>query len=214
VTFFLPILGIGSGLREPAVNRDRLFDVTAAGPLAALLASALLYMAGEFMTVQSTLPAHGAAAFGSFLAVGQVSPGVIQRAIDSLTSGLVSSAAAGPVRLSPMEDAATAGFMLSFMSLFPLVGFDGGHLFTAAFGGRATRLASYVGALALICLDTPRYWAVAVVVILLTARPQEARFRDEVSELSAGRKALLMAAIVLAVLSIPIPGNLAAFPLG
>jgi membrane-associated protease RseP (regulator of RpoE activity) len=214
VTSFLPVLGSVSTQRQPAVNRDQLFDLMVAGPLAALLVAIVLYSCGQFIAVQSSLPTQGASMVGSFISVGQVSPSVLQRIIDAVLSSFTRSAVSGLQKLSPLEDAATVGFMLTFIGLFPLAYFDGGYLFAAVFGDRASRIATYIGVLTLFVLDTPRYWALAVLVLLLAGGSVDLRLRDNVSRVSKGRKAFLLVLILLAFLSLPVPVNIATFPLG
>jgi membrane-associated protease RseP (regulator of RpoE activity) len=214
VTSFLPVLGSVSTQRQPAVNRDQLFDLMVAGPLAALLVAIVLYSCGQFMVVQSSLPTQGAPMVGSFISVGQISPSVLQRMIDFVLAPFTQGAASGLQKLSPLGDAATVGFMLTFVGLFPLAYFDGGYLFAAVFGDRASRITTYLGVLILFVLDTPRYWALAVLVLLLAGGSVDLRLRDNVSRVSNRRKAFLLIVILLAFLSLPVPGNLATFPLG
>jgi membrane-associated protease RseP (regulator of RpoE activity) len=214
VTFFLPSLGIVSSQREPAINRDRLFDVMAAGPLFALAAAILLYAVGGLTSVQSTLQTQGTQMVNSYISVAQVYPSALQYAIDLLTAPFAGPAAAGLQRLSPIAEAAEFGFPLTFISLLPMAFFDGGYIFSAVFGSGRSRAATYVSVLVLIVVDAPYYWALAIVVLLMAGRPFDIQTRDDVSGISRGRKALFIGLIVLAVLSVPIPQNLATIPLG
>jgi hypothetical protein len=214
VTFFLPSLGIVSSQREPAVNRDRLFDVMAAGPLVTLGAAVLLYTVGGLTSVQSTLQMQGTHMVNSYISVAQIYPSAIQYAIDALLAPFTGPGTAGFVRLSPVVDAATFGFPLTFISLLPMAFFDGGYIFSSVFGSETSRAATYLSVLVLIVVDTPYYWALAIVVLLMAARPFDIQTRDDVSGISRGRRAVFVALVVLAVLSVPIPQNLATIPLG
>lgn len=214
VTFFLPSLGIVSSQREPAVNRDRLFDVMAVGPVVALAVAVLFYVVGELTTVQSTLQAQGTQLVNSYISVVQVYPSALQFAIDAVLSPFTAPASAGFLRISPIVDAATFGFPLTFVTLLPMAFFDGGYLLSAVFGSVSTRVSTYISVLVLILIDTPYYWALAIVVLLMAARPFDIQTRDGVSGISSRRKAIYVALIALAILSVPVPQNLATFPLG
>jgi membrane-associated protease RseP (regulator of RpoE activity) len=214
LTSVLPALGIISPQKEPALNRDQIFDVMIAGPLAALAVAIVLFVAGELTTVQSALPVQGVQIVNSYISVGQINPSTIQYALDAILSPIAPSAAAGLMRLSPACDAATAGFVLTFVGLLPIAFLDGGYLSAAVLGGRATRIVTYLAVLALIVFDTPNYWALAIVVLVMAGRPFDIRTCDEISGISDTRKVLFLIAVVIAFLSLPIPQNIATIPLG
>jgi membrane-associated protease RseP (regulator of RpoE activity) len=214
LTSVLPALGIISPQKEPAMNRDHIFDIMIAGPLAALTVAVILYVAGELTTFQSVLPTQGVQTVNSYISVGRINPSAIQYALDTLLSPFAPSAAAGFMRLSPASDAATAGFMLTFVGLLPIAFLDGGYLSAAVLGGRVTRIATYLAVLALIVFDTPNYWALAIVVLVMAGRPFDIQTCDEISGISDTRKALFLIAVVIAFLSLPIPQNIATIPLG
>ncbi len=214
VTYFLPAVGIVSQQRGPAVNRDRVFDAMFVGPAAALFAAILLAVVGVVTSVQTAVPLQGCQAINDYISACQISLSVLQSAIDSVLSPLVSPVGPGLGTLSPFSDAATVGFLLTFLGFLPLAFFDGGYLAAAAFGGRAARAATYLGVLVLIVFDTPNYWAVAIVVLLMAGRQMNVQTCDEISGVSDRRRALFLLAILVAFLAVPLPQNLASFPLG
>ncbi|MDV3276952.1 MAG: site-2 protease family protein [Nitrososphaerales archaeon] len=210
VTAFLPSLGIISLPRRPAVNRDALFDLSLAGPLAAFAVTVLLYIVSEFAAVQSAVPMLGAQ-----LQNAQIyNPSTIQFAIDSAFSSFVPGVTGGYLRLSPVADAASVGFVLTFLSLLPISLFDGGQMAATVLGPRTARVATYLSMVALVTLDSPTYWVVAFLFIVIGARQANAQVLDEVSGISPTKRALFLLMIVLAFLCVPIPQNLASFPLG
>jgi membrane-associated protease RseP (regulator of RpoE activity) len=212
VTSFLPSLGIISQQREPAVNRNRFFDYMVAGPLAALGLTLALYVAGELTSAASTLQAQGCQMVNGYITACQVNPSVFQVAVDWAVSGFAPAATAAS-RLSPLADAASVGFLLTFVGLLPLAFFDGGFIASAVLEDRFGRLATYLGVLALILFDTPNYWALAIVVLLMAGRPVSVQTYDEVSPISRSRRILFVALIAVALLSLPFPQNLGTFPL-
>ena len=214
ITAFFPALGAVTLQREPAVNRDGYFDLLVVGPFAALVLAVVLYAVGTLTAFQSAIPLSGNESVNSFLSVHQINPSAIQYAIDWILSPFAPQAASGYVMLSPVGDAATVGFLLTFVGLLPLGIFDGGQLASLAWGQGAARLASYAGVFALIAVDTPYYWAVAIVVLILAGRSVQPQLLDEVSGLSSSRRWLYIAVFALALLSVPIPQTIGTFGSG
>lgn len=207
ITSFLPALGFVSVQREPALNRDKLFDTVVAGPLAILVISVLLYAVGDLTAVQSSIPFVGSSAVNNTVTIN---PNLIQVSLQSL---LPRTAAPGYLLMSPLADGATVGFILAFMAFLPMATYDGGLLSNIAWGARSSKVASYLSVLVLLVFDTPNYWALAVVVLLIAGRPFQLKLSDEISPLSRRRRWVFLLTLVIAFLCLPIPQNLATFPL-
>jgi hypothetical protein len=205
---FLPSLGFYSSQREPALNRDSLFDTVFAGPLAMLGVAVLLYAVGLVTAVQSSVPLSH-----TNLTLVTINPNAIQVAVGTLLSPFTPSTLSGYVAISPLVDGSTIGFILVFVCLLPMAAYDGGLMASAAWGQRAARLAGYLSVLALLTLDTPTYWGVAVLALVLVGRPLKLKLQDDVSPLSPSRGWLLVAAIVVAFLCLPFPHNFATISL-
>jgi hypothetical protein len=207
---FLPTLGFVASQQEPALNRDSLFDTVIAGPLAALGLAIVFYIIGSLTAVQTaSLSPHSQLANSTV----SINPNAIQSTIDSVLRPFLPSVAPGFMRVSPIADAATAGFLVAFICLLPMAFFDGGFLSSTVGGERLARGVSYLSVLALMVLDTPTYWALAIVVLLLAGRPFQLRLLDEVSALSSSRKWIFVGSVVLAFLCLPFPHNLGTLPL-
>lgn len=205
-----PSLGFATAQREPAMNRDSLFDTVIAGPLAILVLAIVIYAVGDLTAAQSTLLyqwAHGANS------TALTNPNAIEMSLDAVLGPVLPKTAADALAISPLADAATVGFIIVFIGLLPMAFFDGGFLSAMAIGPLLARAASYLSVVALMVLDTPTYWALAVLVLLLAGRPFQLRLLDEVSELSRSRKWVFALSVVLAFLSLPLPHNLATLPL-
>jgi membrane-associated protease RseP (regulator of RpoE activity) len=192
-------------LREPAINRDSLVDFALLGPLIALLISLVLYIAGDFVWVQSAITLQAAQSTNSIIGIQAINPSLMQAGIDSLVSPLVRSVPAGYARLSPLLDAGTVGFFMTFLNLLPITHFDGGNAFANAFGGRGLRLTTVVCAVALAVIDTPNYLFLGLFVLLIAGRQTDVQCLDEISPASASRKAFFFIALVLALLCLPFP---------
>jgi len=213
VTYALPVLGIISRQRGPAVNRDRFFDVMLAGPLMGLAVSLALYVLGALFAVQSAVPLQSCQQINGTLTL---CPSVIQMGLDAVVGPLLPHAALGYSVLSPLADGAIVGLILTFVGLLPMASLDGGHLSNLVWGPGASRIATYLSVVLLISVDPPAYWALAFVVLLLMSlnRDSEVQLLDEVSSISNNRRWLYLGALVLALLCMPLPQTIAGFPLG
>jgi Peptidase family M50 len=208
---FLPALGFAGVQKWPAANRDKLFDLILAGPLAIVVTSAVFSVVGGLSAFQSTVTLAASNLGNSTVFVNS---NLIQLGIGSALGTAAPSAAPGYVLLSPLGDVATVGFILAFVSLLPMTLFDGGHLASAVLGQRWQRAMTYLSVFLLLSLDTPSYWAVAVVVLVLAGRPAQLKLQDEVSEISRSRKVAYLVVLLVALCCIPIPGNFATLTLG
>ncbi|HUK80833.1 MAG TPA: site-2 protease family protein [Nitrososphaerales archaeon] len=212
LTPFLPSLGFVNAQKEPALNRDKLFDVVIAGPLAIFVLAVVLYIVGALSSVSSTMPFQNTQLVNTTVSIN---PNAIQTGLDYLLGPLVQGAPAGYVQVSPIADGASFGFILVFICLLPMAIFDGGLLASASWGDRAARAATYVSVLLLLVLDMTyaTYWAVAIVVLLLAGRSVKLKLLDEVSALSTKRQWVFLGALILAFLCLPVPHSIATFPL-
>jgi hypothetical protein len=206
---FLPSLGFASTQREPALNRDTLFDAVIAGPLAVVLLAMFAYIIGDLTAVIGVVPPQLSSTTVS------VNSNAIQMGLDYILGPFGPSAPAGYVLVSPIADGATVGFILAFIGLLPMTIYDGGFLSSIAWGERAARATTYLSVLLLLLIDmnNATYWAVAIVALLLAGRPVRLKLLDDVSALSSTRQWVLIGTLVLALLCLPVPHSLATFPL-
>ena len=212
LTPFLPSLGFVTTQREPALNKDRLFDVVIAGPIAVLGLSIILYIVGLLTAVPSTVAFQNTQLVNTTVSIN---PNAIELAINAVAGPLVHGAPAGYVQISPVADGAAFGFVLAFICLLPMAIFDGGFLSSLVLGERVARIATYLSVLLLLVIDMnyATYWATAIVALLLAGRPVRMKLQDEVSGLSSGRRWAFLGSLILAILCLPFPHSLATMPL-
>jgi Zn-dependent protease len=213
VTQALPTLGIISRQREPAINRNRFFDVILVGPLMGLVVSLALYALGGLLAVQSAVPLQSCQQVNG---TATLCPSVIQMGLDAVVGPLLPHVGVGYSALSPLSDGATVGLILTFVGLLPMTSFDGGHLSSLVWGAGVSRIATYLAVILLISIDLPTYWALAVVVLLLMSLSRDSgpQLLDEISPLSETRRWLYLGALALALLCMPLPQTIVGFPLG
>jgi membrane-associated protease RseP (regulator of RpoE activity) len=194
----LPTFGALIQSRGLTINRDILFDVAIAGPVAGLVITIIVSLYGAYTSpiLDESITAEME---GSFVKLN-----------DSIlmTLALVTFDKAGPdveVLMSPILFAAWLGFLITFLNLLPAWQLDGGHMARSLFGEKIHRFATYgsVGVLFLL-----RYEMMALFILLFSIRNMSARPLDDVSPLSKNRKLIYIAVIAMAVLCAPLPFSL------
>jgi Zn-dependent protease len=191
----LPTFGALIQSRGLTVNRDILFDVAIAGPLAGLVIAIIVSFYGAY-----TSPILDSS-------VAEELSGDVMRLNDSIfmTLALATYDKAGPnveVLMSPVLFAAWLGFLITFLNLLPAWQLDGGHMARSLFGQKIHRFATY-GSVAVLFLL--RYEMMAIFILIFSMRNMSARPLDDVSPLSKNRKLLYVAVVVLAALCAPLP---------
>ncbi len=209
----LPTFGAFSFVRDPPINKDSLFKVAFVGPIVGIALACLVAALGSITPVLVS-PAQFSQLFGSN--VSELNLSLLQGGITSLLStvGLVPLTPPGyQVIASPASAAAWTGFAVCSFALLPALGMDGGHLSESIVGYRKVRLTTYLSVLVLLLLDTPNYFLLAILILLIAGRAPETPILDEISEVSKSKKALFVTALVLVLLTIPIPQKIGIFPL-
>lgn len=214
--YFIPApLGFGTLgaiilMRSPARDRDSLFDIAAAGPLAGLAVAFPAIVLGLAWSSVVPVPPGGYTTFGdsaltwtlAYLRFGAIPPGYM-------------------LFTHPMADAAWAGFLVTALNLFPVGQLDGGRIAYALFGrhhraiGKATVLALLLfgtGSFlwnfrasgdAFIALVSSLNWFVWAGLISFLVGFHHTPPLDDLSPLSPGRRLLGIVCLVLLVLMLP-----------
>ena len=215
--YFIPApLGFGTLgaiilMRSPARDRNSLFDIAAAGPLAGLAVAFPAILLGLAWSSVVPAPPQGYAAFG-----------------DSLLTWALAYLRFGPIPpghmlfTHPMADAAWAGFLVTALNLFPVGQLDGGRIAYALFGryhraiGKATVAtllllggASFLWSLRAAGGDVASAtassvnWFVWAGLIFFLVGFHHSPPLDDLSPISRGRRVVGLVCLVLLVLMIP-----------
>lgn len=197
--FAIPTFGAMIQSRGLTINRDILFDVAIAGPIAGLVIAVIVSFYGAY-----TSPVL------DDFTLSALPDGSIQELNDSILMKIALSAygKGGPdvqVMMSPILFAAWLGFLITFLNLLPAWQLDGGHMARALFGQKTHRFATY-GSVALLFLL--QYHFMAILILLFSARNPGVRPLDDASPLSKNRKYLYVMVIIIAILCAPIPSSL------
>jgi membrane-associated protease RseP (regulator of RpoE activity) len=211
--FLFGTLGAIILMRSPARDRNSLFDIAAAGPLAGLAVALPAGLLGFAWSSVVPVPPGGYMAFGdslltwglSYLRFGHIPPGYM-------------------LFTHPMADAAWAGFLVTALNLFPVGQLDGGRIAYALFGRHHRKIGkATVGGLLLLgvaafvwtlrapggdvvgALTSSLNWFVWAGVISLLVGFHHSPPLDDVSPISPGRRVVGIACLALMVLLIPPP---------
>jgi membrane-associated protease RseP (regulator of RpoE activity) len=181
-------------MRSPARDRNSLFDIAAAGPLAGLLVAVPALVLG--LSWSRLVPATGEATLGGF------GYSLFTQLFVYLRFGSTDGMA---VMTHPIADAAWVGCFVTALNLFPVGQLDGGRIAYAlsARRHRAVGVATWMALVAMGALTGSVNWFVWAALLLLVVGFQHSPPLDELTPLTPGRRLLGVVCLVLSVLLVP-----------
>jgi membrane-associated protease RseP (regulator of RpoE activity) len=181
-------------MRSPARDRNALFDIAAAGPLAGLLVAIPALILGLMWS--RVVPATGDASFGGF------GYSLFTRLFVYLRFGPVDGMA---VVTHPMADAAWVGCFVTALNLFPVGQLDGGRIAYAlsARRHRVLGVTTWVVLLALGALTGSVNWFVWAALLFFVVGFDHGPPLDDLTPLTPARRLLGVVCLILSVLLIP-----------
>ena len=199
----LPIIGIptfGAFIqsRGLTINREILFDVAIAGPIAGLIIAIIVSLFAAY-----TAPVlEGSIEEDSRLREWELGEPLLMTA----SLALFGKGGEGQaVYQTPLLFAAWIGFLITFVNLLPAWQLDGGHMARTLLGSKLHRYATY-GSMAILVLLN--FWLMAILILFLSSKNPSANPLDDISTLSKNRKLAYVGIIVLAILCAPLPSGL------
>jgi Zn-dependent protease len=202
----LPILGIptfGAFIQSKGltINREILFDVAIAGPVAGLVIAVIVSIYGAY-TAPVIEQAVAAELFAEsrLMEWSQGEPLLMSASLAMFGKGGVGY----QVIMTPIMFAAWIGFLITFLNLLPTWQLDGGHMARTLLGQKMHRYATY-GSMAILVLLN--YWLMAILILIMSSRSPSASPLDDISPLSRNRKFAYIGIVVLAVLCAPLPSG-------
>jgi len=193
--FLFGTLGAVIRMRSPARDRNSLFDIAAAGPLAGLVIAVPALLLGlSWSRVGMVLPEHVGLTFGD---------SILMRLLTWLVFGSIPSGM--DVFVHPVALAGWVGLFVTALNLFPVGQLDGGRIAYALFGPwhRQVSIATFVGLLALGVLFRAPSWIVFASLILMLMGFHHAPPLDDLTPVSPRRYVLGVFCLILLVLLIP-----------
>ncbi len=201
----LPVIGIptfGAFIQSKGltINREILFDVAIAGPIAGLAIAIIVTMYGAYTAPVLEQGLSGELFEDSGLTEWSLGEPLLMTA--SLAMFGKGDTYENPVYMTPILFAGWIGFLITFLNLLPAWQLDGGHMARTLLGVKLHRYATY-GSIAILVLLN--YWLMAVLILFMSSKNPSASPLDDVSPLTKNRKLAYIGIIVLAVLCAPLP---------
>lgn len=201
ITIF-PTFGAFIQSKGITINRQILFDVAIAGPIAGLIITIIVVFYGAYTApvletdlVEQMYDKNNLSEFR----FGE--PLLFKGALAVFEKGTTD----GVVILTPILWAAWIGFFITFLNLMPAWQLDGGHMARTVIGPKWHKYSTYASfiVLAIIGFGFP-----ALVFYLLSRRYLSVEPLDDISPLSNNRKYAYIGIVMLMILCVPIPENL------
>jgi membrane-associated protease RseP (regulator of RpoE activity) len=191
--FLFGTLGAVIRMRSPVRDRNSLFDIAAAGPLAGLVVAIPAMALG--LAWSSLVPRPpDAIVFGDSVLRGLL----IHLRFGAIPEGMA-------VFTHPVADAAWVGFFVTALNLFPVGQLDGGRIAYALFGRhhRTVGVATFAALILLGVATRSVNWFVWAGFLFLLVGLHHSPPLDDVTPLSRRRYALGLVCLVLLVLLLP-----------
>src|SRR6266496_2271301 len=186
-------LGAVIVMRSPARDRNSLFDIAVAGPLAGLVVAGPALWLGLSWSRVAPVP-QDAMSFGDSILMRLVTYLVLGRIPDGMD-----------VFVHPVALAGWVGLFVTALNLFPVGQLDGGRIAYALFGARHRQvsIATFFGLLALGAVFRSVNWVVFAALVALLVGFHHAPPLDDLTPLSPRRYAVGVFCLILLVLLIP-----------
>ena len=196
----IPTFGAFIQSRGLTVNRDILFDIAIAGPIAGLVIAVIVAVFGVYTSpiIDNELAEQ---LFGTSQLM-EMNENIIMKVLIILFEKDGDDV---QLVMSPIMFAAWLGFLITFLNLLPAWQLDGGHLARVLLGRKWHKIATYASMGVLVLLN---YWMMAILILILSSRSKDTQPLDDVSPLSFNRKIIYIGVIVLAVLCAPLPSSI------
>ncbi|MDH3611611.1 MAG: site-2 protease family protein [Nitrosopumilus sp.] len=203
----LPIIGIptfGAFIqsRGLTINREILFDVAIAGPIAGLIIAIIVSIFGAYTApVLEVDVAQGLYEDSRLIKWDLGEPLLMTASLALFGKG----GEGHEVLMTPLMFAAWIGFLITFLNMLPAWQLDGGHLARTLLGPKLHRYATYGSMAILVLLD---FWLMAILILFMSSKNPSATPLDDISPLSKNRKLAYAGIIVLAILCAPLPSGI------
>ena len=197
----IPTFGAFIQSKGLTINREILFDVAIAGPIAGLAIAIIVSIYGAYTApVLDQDIAAGLFADSRLIEWEQGEPLLMSASLALFGKG----GTGNEVIMTPVMFAAWIGFLITFLNLLPAWQLDGGHMARTLLGVKLHRYATF-GSMAILVLLN--YWLMAFLILILSSRNPGATPLDDVSPLTRNRKIAYIGIIGLAILCAPLPSD-------
>ncbi len=183
VPFFLGTFGAVIQMKSTPPDRNALFDVGAAGPIAGFIVLIPLTLLGLSWSFPVSLEElEGVMSLPSPLL------------LNWLSNSVTSIPAKGDLLLHPLALACWVGMIITMLNLLPVSTLDGGHITRALFGGKYHRVISFAGAGVTFALG---YWLFGILILIFAIKTTHTGPTDDVTALSGSRKVVALGLLAM-----------------
>ena len=196
----IPTFGAFIQSRGLTINREILFDVAIAGPIAGLVIAIIVSFYGAYEA--PILEQERIGETIGDLQLREFEFGQPLFMIFTLAMFEKGPMYDSPVYQTPLMFAAWIGFLITFLNLMPAWQLDGGHMARTLFGAKIHKFATYGSLGVLVLLN---FWPMAILIMIMSSRNMSAIPLDDISPVSTNRKISYVGVIVLAILCAPLP---------
>jgi membrane-associated protease RseP (regulator of RpoE activity) len=181
-------------MRSPARDRNSLFDIAVAGPIAGLVVAIPAVLVGLGWSTVAPVPPGEHLRFGDPL---------LMQFLVYLMFGPIPAGA--DVFVHPVAIAGWAGLFVTALNLFPVGQLDGGRIAYALFGARHLLVGrlTFAGLIALGLVTRSANWFVWAGLLFFLIGFHHSPPLDDLTPLSPGRRVLGVVSLILLVLLIP-----------
>ena len=201
----IPVIGIptfGAFIQSKGltINREILFDVAIAGPIAGLVIAIIVTVYGAY-TAPILDPQMAAMLFeeARITEWGMGEPLLMTASLAMFGKGIDNE-----VIMTPVLFAAWIGLLLTFLNMLPAWQLDGGHMARTLLTPNLHRYTTYASIAVLALLG---FWIMSLLILVMSMRSPSATPLDNVSPLPKNRKIAYIGIIVLAALCAPLPAE-------
>ncbi len=198
---FIPTFGAVISQREPPNNRDSLFDIGLAGPLAGLIPTFLIL----FYSIPHT-PVLTQEEYQEFL--GKLGRDPIPFPVPWLYIKLLYTFRDIPpdsiILLDPISFVAVLGMLITGLNLIPAWQLDGGHLARAVFGEERHKTITLIAILLMVLIGFVAFAAIIIFFYMMSGG-RSVRPLNDITPLSTSRKILYVFSVILGITLLPIP---------
>ncbi len=180
--------------KSPPLNRKQLFDMGISGPMAGFIVALIVSIIGAFLSVPLT-----ADQLASLAPAGETGELPTPLLFDILIMLLINVPENGTVLMHPIFFAGWVGMLVTGLNLFPIGQLDGGHVARSVLGAKYHKLLGYAAFAIMLIIG---YWLMAFFVAIFV-RSDHPGALDDVSEVSKGRIALFILALIILIITIP-----------
>ncbi len=199
--FALPTFGAVISQREPPNDRDALFDIGLAGPIAGLIPTILIMLYSIPTTPVLTIEEFNFIVEKFNVEFSRMLTPWLYIKILSLFKVIGEN---NVIILPPLAFVAILGFLITGLNLLPAWQLDGGHLARAFFGEDTQRIITFI-AIGLLFLMGFIFFAMIILFFYFLSGGRSVRPLNDISPLSTGRKILYVISLILGIIMLPLP---------